>query len=99
MTQRLEVADVNAPAAADLRRDCHVREHLQAPVDRIPCADLAAELQVGLGDPGVVPHHLHGLGHGTEPHDHLLAQLTGKLRLRNAYRHGVLHHLHVPVST
>ena len=79
-----EVVDVEAPAAADLRRDGHVRERLEARVSRIPRAHLCAELQRGLGDGGVVPRDLDRFGHGTEVLDHVVAELRGELGLRNA---------------
>ncbi len=81
---RLEVVDVEAPTAANLRRDGHVRERLEARGGRMPRAHLRPELQAGLGNLGRVPQHLDGLGHGTELLDHAVAELGGELGLRNA---------------
>jgi hypothetical protein len=61
-----------------------VRERLEAIVGRIPRAHLCAELESGLGDAGVVPGDLDGLGDRTELLDHALTEFAGELRLRNA---------------
>src|SRR5215467_3939405 len=90
MVQRKEVVDVEAPAAANLCGDRHVRERLEARVGRVPRAYLSRELLARRGHFGVVVNHLDGFGYGTELLDHVLPQLGGELGLRNAWRHGVL---------
>ena len=67
----LEVAEVEAPRAPDLRRHRHVGERLQVGVDLVPLLGLAAERHHALEHRPVVPHHLGRLGDLTE---HLAAE-------------------------
>ncbi len=66
--------------AANLCRDGHVREGLQALVGRVPRCNLGPELERGLGDAGVVSGHLDGLGHATELLDHAFTKFARKMQ-------------------
>ena len=88
----VEVAEVEAPRAADQRGDRHVRERLQVGVELVPLLGLAAE-PVGAGEHRpVVPHHLGRLGDVTEQLaaeslQHVPVQ-AGDLGLGNPWRAG-----------